>query len=523
MLTATIHRKIFLFSTALLVIGMPVSIFLLSLAQLMLALNWILELDFKRKLEQIRTSKGLLLILSVYVLHIVYLFNTSDFNYALHDLRIKLPLLALPLIYGTSEPMNRREFKFILWLFIGTVLVSSLITAYILLGFSDIDPVDSRYASLFISHIRFSLLVVLSVFTLVYFTLFSDYCNRRYEKIICLIAAIWLICFLVLLRSFTGIIIFLMLSPLAIIWWAFIQSKKKIFIISTILCLTLIIAVVLYGLYSYNRFSVKTIPVATELPKRTPNGNPYQHNLNMEEFENGNPVWAYVSEMELEKAWNERSEFEYTGLDRKGQVLKSTLIRYLTSYGYTKDSVGISKLDAQDVAMIEKGYTNYIFRSKFSLYPRIYELLWEIERYRKSGDPSGHSLAQRIEYLKTGWEIARDNIWWGIGTGDVEQAFNQQYIADDSKLKPEWRRRTHNQFLTFLLTFGIFGFCWILFALIMPGILTQRYKNFYFTIFFLIALLSMLNEDTLETHVGVSFFSFFYSFLLFSTPKAKTE
>jgi hypothetical protein len=34
--------------------------------------------------------------------------------------------------------------------------------------------------------------------------------------------------------------------------------------------------------------------------------------------------------------------------------------------------------------------------------------------------------------------------------------------------------------------------------------------------FFFIAFLSMLNEDTLETHAGVTFFSYFYSLFLFA-------
>ena len=169
--------------------------------------------------------------------------------------------------------------------------------------------------------------------------------------------------------------------------------------------------------------------------------------------------------------------------------------------------------------MVEKGYTNYLFKKKFALYPRIYELFWEIEQYRKGGDPSGHSLAQRIVYVETGIRIIKSNFWFGTGTGDVSDSFHRQYDIDKTQLQPKWRLRAHNQFLTFLLTFGIFGFLWFLFALFTAPSIKHRYRYFIFTIFFLIGILSMLNEDTLETHVGVSFFAFFYAFFLFSTPE----
>ena len=44
----------------------------------------------------------------------------------------------------------------------------------------------------------------------------------------------------------------------------------------------------------------------------------------------------------------------------------------------------------------------------------------------------------------------------------------------------------------------------------------NKQKDYWFMMFFFIAFLSMLNEDTLETHAGVTFFSYFYSLFLFA-------
>jgi len=42
----------------------------------------------------------------------------------------------------------------------------------------------------------------------------------------------------------------------------------------------------------------------------------------------------------------------------------------------------------------------------------------------------------------------------------------------------------------------------------------KKYKELIPTVFFIILLLSMLDEDTLETSVGVSFVAVFYSLLI---------
>lgn len=544
------HHIIFLIGTALLVIGMPVSYFLLSVAQIVLAINWITEGNFKAKIQMMRSNKALLLILSIYLLHLIGLINTDQFFknlfeyrfvfnhssitaiaeafkttnfpsnlvYGLHDLRIKLPFLALPLIYGTTQPLTKKEFKIILQLFIATVLVSSFITTYVLFGFSKIEPVDSRFASLFISHIRFALIVVLSIYILIYFLYFNKPALPKWEKRTYQICTAWLICFLVLLNSFTGIVIFILLSPVTIIWWSYHNKRinliRKAYISSAII----LVLVIAYAYYAYSRFNTIHDYKIEDLESHTVNGNPYKHNPNSNEYENGYPTWIYICSEELETEWNKRSEYPYESLDRKGQHIKYTLIRYLTSLGYRKDSIGISKLDDKDIKLIEQGNTNYLFKKKFALYPRIYELLWEVDQFKKGRDPSGHSLAQRIVYLKTGIHIIKRHFWFGTGTGDVGDSFHEQYEMDHSKLQPRWRLRAHNQFITFFITFGIFGFLWFLFALFMPPFILNRYTNYLFTIFFLIGILSMLNEDTLETHIGVSFFAFFYAFFLFSMP-----
>ena len=92
----------------------------------------------------------------------------------------------------------------------------------------------------------------------------------------------------------------------------------------------------------------------------------------------------------------------------------------------------------------------------------------------------------------------------------------QQYIIDNSKLNLHWRNRAHNQLITFLLTFGIFGFAWILLAVAFALRYERKNIDFIFLCFFLIFLFSTINEDTLETQIGATFYALFLSLLLFA-------
>ena len=55
--------------------------------------------------------------------------------------------------------------------------------------------------------------------------------------------------------------------------------------------------------------------------------------------------------------------------------------------------------------------------------------MWEFDQFIKGGNPSGHSVTQRFEFWKAAIGIASDNIFIGVGTGDMPHAYRDQYIA----------------------------------------------------------------------------------------------
>src|ERR1700740_337656 len=154
------NKNLFLFGLILLMIGLPGSRFLMSVGQFVLLGNWIIEGDFKRKWQVMKTSRVLWVMSGFYILHLIGLLWTSDFEYALNDIKIKLPLLWFPLLFITSkQTLNKKEIQNLLWLFTASVFVVTIICTFVWLGLTKHKVVDIRDISIFNSHIRFALMI----------------------------------------------------------------------------------------------------------------------------------------------------------------------------------------------------------------------------------------------------------------------------------------------------------------------------------------------------------------------------
>ena len=102
----------------------------------------------------------------------------------------------------------------------------------------------------------------------------------------------------------------------------------------------------------------------------------------------------------------------------------------------------------------------------------------------------------------------------GVGTGDVQDAFDFQYERDDSRLSSKYRLRAHNQYMTYAVTFGTIGVVFFLFFLGYPLLANKMYRDIFYLAFFSIIIFSMIAEDTLETQVGITFLAFFNTIFL---------
>ncbi|HNQ38753.1 MAG TPA: O-antigen ligase family protein, partial [Prolixibacteraceae bacterium] len=184
-----------------------------------------------------------------------------------------------------------------------------------------------------------------------------------------------------------------------------------------------------------------------------------------------------------------------------------------------KDSAGVSQLTPTDIKAIERGIANHIYVNRsFSLYPRIYETIWEYDYYTRLGDPNHQSFSQRLEFVKASLLLIGKRPWLGIGTGNWKLAYAEAYHEMNSRLDPDNQGPSHNQYLNYLVKFGVVGFLAIMGVLLIPLFREGHRKNLVFWLFLVSIGFANFGDANLETHMGLSFFTFFYSLFLWHMP-----
>lgn len=504
------HQWIYFGGLALLAAGLPSSVFLMSVSQIILFLNWLAEGRFLAKWQRIRTNKAALLFISIYLLHLIALFYSSNTGYGISTLRTRLPVFLLTLVVATSDPLPKGLPKYLLLVFSGSITVVSLFSMHSFLAGSFLDY---RELSPFISHIRLSLMVTLSVFLLLY--LAKNEFNRQPVWRGCLYgAAAWHMIYLLILHSLSGILVFM---SVLLVW-----GTKQLFALNfryKPLLMTAGGVAVLAGLtvmlLLWRNVSQPVDIDVSQLDSHSLNGYKYTHVPDAGFSENGHPVYIYIAEGELREQWNQASPLDFDGENYRGEPLKDALYRYMSSKGLRKDAEAFATLSAKDVEHVEQGIANYQYTRWPWIITRIHQSMWEIQQYRLGADPSGHTLTQRIEFWRAAVEAIKKKPWTGWGTGDIREASQYGLEKTGSSLAFERWMKPHNQYLSFAVLFGLPGAIWILFALAYSPVLVRKFHSFPFLAFFVVLWVSMLNEDTIDTQAGLSFFVFFYNFFLF--------
>lgn len=484
------------------------------LKALLLLIPWFIYQLFASVAKGFRVffaNKPALIFCSIFLMHIAGLIFTSDYVYAMKDLRTKLPIFLLPLFISTSQSFRKKDFYVFILLFVASVLVRTFINSE---NFFQGNYIDIRNISKSISHIIVSLLISFSFFSLGYLI----YMKRTIPpliKILFILAMIWMVVYLVFSKSITGLAIIGLTFMLLMIILIFRSKSIRIKVSFLAIFILMITSASIYIMGVRNDYyHINKIDFST-LDSLTSKGNPYTHDRTNKETENGNYIWIYIQRDELRNAWNKRSPINFDMFDKRRQNISNTLIRFLTSKGLRKDADGVNHLTDDEIREIEKGTANVIFTSTFSLRGRIYEFLRGYDQYAASGNPTGSSEMQRLEFWKASLGLIQQNWLTGVGTGDMNIAFEDQYNKMHSKLAPGNRWRSHNQFLSIFVGFGIFGFIWFLISVFYPPVMLGKFTDYFFLIFLIIAVISMIPEDTIESQAGVTFFAFFYSFLMF--------
>jgi len=499
------HKYLQVLGTFILAVGLPLNKVVMSIGTIWLAANLVLKGDFKSYWQNWKKHPAAWFIAAIFLIHIVGLFYSTDLNYAFRDIKTKLPLFVIPLAL-IGFPLVKKHAHLILKGFLVSLLITSIINWLNMSFFSSSGEIVSfRDASLFGSHIRYGLLIVMGLVASIYFLI-----KKPKQFYIWIPLILWFTYYTTIGQVLGGYIAFV-LAIVAVIVYFISQLNKPIYKVFSFSILAFLIVIGVLSITRYFSPNQNTI-VFGELPELTEEGNKYYHDTTFLWFENGNHLMTFISEVELKKEWNRRSDKPYESIGSNGYKLKYGIFRYMTSKGLTKDAEGMKKLTSKDIENIESGMTNINQHSK-SPFKRFETLKNQIQNYTIGGDPDGNSLLQRFEHWKAAIDIIQRNWLFGVGTGDVQAAFDESYVRNNSKLDHKHWNRAHNQFLTFWVSFGVIGFLIFLFLWKYLFILFYKKRNFLGICFTFIAVASFLSEDTIETQQGVTFIALFIGLL----------
>jgi O-antigen ligase len=118
-----------------------------------------------------------------------------------------------------------------------------------------------------------------------------------------------------------------------------------------------------------------------------------------------------------------------------------------------------------------------------------------------------YSDAERIISFEAGLKIGNKNPFFGVGAGDlkkeVESYYKEHFIDISTPKMP------HNQLISTYAGTGLVGLFIFCFAFFYPLWYHDNYKDELFAAFHLIVFFSFMVENTIETAIGVAFYSFF--------------
>jgi hypothetical protein len=116
-----------------------------------------------------------------------------------------------------------------------------------------------------------------------------------------------------------------------------------------------------------------------------------------------------------------------------------------------------------------------------------------------------NSLVTRVSIWKSGWELSQKNLLFGVGASDGKPELVKYFKQSNQHFLAKYEFPTHNQFLDFLIKFGILGPLVVLLYIFTIGYLGVSLKNAVMLSFFFLFFTSNLTDDFLLRFDGIAF------------------
>ena len=140
---------------------------------------------------------------------------------------------------------------------------------------------------------------------------------------------------------------------------------------------------------------------------------------------------------------------------------------------------------------------------------RVLYAMYDWQHYSRANYTPGFSDVSRILSLKGGLSIFMNNIWYGVGFGDIAHAMQSWYTLHFNYLPPEDRLLPHNEWLVYGCGAGIFAAFLLTAVVLYPFVAKDLKRKPYLLCFMTTVITCFLTDVTLEMQTGVFLFGFF--------------
>lgn len=156
----------------------------------------------------------------------------------------------------------------------------------------------------------------------------------------------------------------------------------------------------------------------------------------------------------------------------------------------------------------------------FALNPRVSEFRETLD-FDKAINPEarfGHEL--RIMSWQAAYEIISENLWFGVGESNKEEALVTEYLKKGYVVPAQEKFNSHNMYLDFMLGGGLALLLCVLTSIFMMLIKAFKFNDIVLISFLLLFGFNGIFENLLSRYWGMTFFALFLSLLSVKLSKS---
>ncbi|WP_191858405.1 O-antigen ligase family protein [Hanstruepera ponticola] len=150
-----------------------------------------------------------------------------------------------------------------------------------------------------------------------------------------------------------------------------------------------------------------------------------------------------------------------------------------------------------------KKFTNVTFSNM--------DMVGRLDEFENPEKKIFNSLVTRLTIWQSAYELSKESAWIGFGASDSKTALNNYYKKSDQKFLYKYKFPVHNQFLDFLLKFGILGLLVVFIYILSMGFLGIQLRHPIPIIFCVLFFVSNITDDFLISYSGIVFSGFWFS------------